>query len=440
MFQVVVIGGRLAAGLLAMTLLLPAPAAAQRSGGGPFAGLFGRTPPRSGQEITRVEVRSSIGGQQDAVIPADAVGPNGVPAGAIAVASTELGFDRRRDRLDLRAKAGATYQQFFQEHGTGAPTYDGAAVMQGRVGTRFTIDANARAVRSPFFQISLADALPIPFLQLSVPGNSDAATRLTNDAFDGEAGFTTRFARRSTFGASVLRRDIRFPEQPGRNYAAWGSRADFRQRLTRYSSLRFSYTREQARQQLLSDGLYIHEMLDVGVDMDRDLSITRRTSLAFYTQTSILRAPGGPRRFRLNGGATLGHDFKRTWNAAVIVNRDTELHPGFVAPLFSDGVTFSLGGMPTARTEFTVNGSARRGHVGFDGANRVNSQSGVARLSAGITKKTGLYGQYTYYRYDLLPGATVVDIQPRLARQQLAIGVTLWLPIHTYVRTPRDPR
>lgn len=434
-----VIGGRAVGVVLAAMLMLPAAAAAQRAGG-PFSGLFGRTPPRTGHQITRVEVRGSIGGQYDSVIPADAIGPDGLPTGAIALASTGLAFERRRDRFDLRGKGGATHQEFFQVPRIGAPTYDAAVAMQGRVGTRFTIDANARAVRSPFFRISPVSQVPIPFLDVSSPGNRDAVTRMRNDAFDGEAGFTTRFTRRSSFSASLIRRDIRFLDQSGRNYAGWGSRVDFRQRLTRHSLLRFSYTREQASQQLFSDGLYTHDLLDVGVDTDRDLSITRRTSLAFYTQTSILRAPGGPRRFRLNGGVTLGRDFHRTWNASVLVNRDTELHPGFVAPLFSEGVTVAIGGMPTMRTEFVVNASARRGHIGFDGSDRLNTRSATARLSTAVTTKAGLYGQYTYYDYHVPAGSTVVDILPRLARQQLSIGVTMWLPIYTHVREPRDPR
>jgi hypothetical protein len=424
--------------VVAVALMVPATAAAQR-GGGPFADLFGRTPPRTGQEITRVEVRGTIGGQYDSIGRDEVVAPDGLPTGAIASASTGLAFERRRDRIDFRGKAGAIHQEFFQER-TGAPTYDAAAAMQARVGTRFTIDVSGRAVRSPFFQISPVAREAIPFNDALLPGDRNAVRRMRNDAFDGEAGFTTQFARRSHFSASLTRRDLRYLDQSGRNYAGWGSRVDYRQGLTRHSTLRFSYSREHAHQQLLGDGLYTHDLLDVGVDTDRDLSITRRTTLAFYTQTSIVRQQGGPRRFRLNGGATLGRDFNRTWNASVLVNRDTEFHPGFVAPLFSDGVTLAIGGMPTVRTEFMVNASARRGQIGFDGSDRLNTQSATARVSTGITTKTGVYAQYTYYRYDVPAGSTVVEMLPRLARQQLSIGITMWLPIYSHVRTPRDPR
>lgn len=431
-----VTGGR-ALSVLLVLALAPATAAAQRPGG-PFGGLFGRTPPRTGQEVTRVEIRSSLAGEYDSTIPAGVAGPNGLPTGAVASGAASVGFERRRDRLDVRGKGGATYQQFFQDLRTGAPTYDAATTMVAKLGTRFTLDGNAQAIRSPFFQIAYAAPMPIPFL--GIAGDRNAIGTMRNDTFDGAIGFETRFTDRSSLHASVSRRDIRFLEQPSRNYAGWGTRADLRHRVARNATLRLSYGREEARQNLLGDGLYVHELLDAGVDMDRGLSITRRTLLSFYTQTSVLREAGGPRRFRLNGGLTLSRDFRRTWNAAVLANRDTELHPGFVAPLFSDGLAFSVGGMPTGRTEFMASVSARRGHLGFDGTDKMNTQTATARLSGGITTKLGLYGQYTYYRYDVPGGSTVVEMLPRLARQQVSLGVTMWLPIYTHVRAPRDPR
>ena len=69
------VGGRW---LLALALVaLPCPAAAQATGG-PFGGLFGRTPPRTGQDVTLLEARTAIGGLYDGALPGDggAVIPN----------------------------------------------------------------------------------------------------------------------------------------------------------------------------------------------------------------------------------------------------------------------------------------------------------------------------------------------------------------------------
>lgn len=441
MCEGVVIGGRLAGVVLAVALGLPAAAAAQ-SQDGPFAGLFGRTPPRTGQEVTRVEGRGSLGGQYDGTLAdGGAQSDSNEPLdGALAGATTGVAFERRRDRLNLRGKAGATYQEFLGAERFGAPTYDGSVTMAAKVATRFTIDASASGIRSPFFQFSPAVPDMAAATVVPVPGDRFTTRAMRNDAFEGTVGITNQFTRRSSVAATLTRRETRFLEHSENNYSGWGGRGDFRRRVSRNATVRFSYGREEARQRLLGSGIYVHEVIDAGVDLDRQIALARRTSLGFYTQTSMLREKDGPRRYRLNGGVSLGRDFRRTWNMSLLVNRDTEFHPGFVAPLFSSGAALAVGGLLAPRAEWTANLVARRGQIGFDGTNPYTAYSGTTRLSAGITKHTGLYCQYTYYRYELPPDATIVDMLPRFGRQQLSVGVTLWMPIYTHVRAPRDPR
>ena len=121
MFPGVVISVRVAAALLAMTLALPAPAAAQRPAG-PFAGLFGRTPPRTGQEATMVEARGTVGGQYDGFLRG--APPDGPIAGGGASANAALTFERRRDRFELRGRTEVARQQFLQTPTLGGTTYD----------------------------------------------------------------------------------------------------------------------------------------------------------------------------------------------------------------------------------------------------------------------------------------------------------------------------
>lgn len=430
---------RLWRGLFAVALLaLPSAAAAQNPG--PYGGLFGRTPPNTGQEVTRVEFRTTIGGQYDGLAPGSpsASDPNAPKGGTMGAANAGVGFERRRDRLQLRGRTSATYHEFFQTQAFGAQGYDADATVLAKLTTRFAIDGSVIAIRSPFYQL--------PFLQLTanpevaVPGDRLSAHLLKNDTLEGLIGFTSQFTRRSSLAASISRREIRFHEQPEHNYQGWAARGDFRRRLSRDLSLHVSYGREEAHQKSLSEGLYVHEYVDAGFDLDRQISIARRTTLGFYMQPSMLRETDGPRRYRLNGGATIRRSFRRTWYASLLANRDTEFHPGFVAPLFSNGASVGWGGLFGPRTEWTGTIGVRRGQIGFDRLNEFLSYSGTTRLSTGLTKKTGLYAQYTYYAYELPPGSTVVGLIPELSRQQFAIGVTLWLPIFTHVRAPRDPR
>ncbi len=248
-----------------------------------------------------------------------------------------------------------------------------------KVATRFTVDAMATARRSPFFE--LTPGAPLSGTEVRVPSDRFTSRALRNDSFEGALGFTSQFTRRSSIGATVSRRDTRFPESSGYNYSGWGARGDFRHGLSRNATLHLGYGREDARQQSLGEGRYVHEMIHVGVDLDRSISLARRTALSFYTQPSVLRESGGPRRFRLNGGVTLRRDFGRTWNASLLVNRDTEFHPGFVAPLFSHGGGLSIGGLLAKRVEWTSNVGARRGQLGFDGTSSVHQ---LQRLFAAV--------------------------------------------------------
>lgn len=435
----VIIGGRLGGALLAAVLALPAAAAAQ-SRGGPFAELFGRTPPQTGREQTRVELRTAFGGTYDGALADGGVtaNPGSGPTGAVAGSTMSLGFERRRDRLILRGMGSGTYQEFFAEPRNGAASYDAGVTAVAKISTRFTVDAMARARRSPFFE--LTPYAPQSGTEVRVPSDRFTSRALRNDSFEGALGVTSQFTPRSSIGATVNGRDTRFPESSGHNYSGWGARGDFRHGLSKHATLHLAYGREHARQMSLGDGLWVHEMIHAGVDLDRSLSPARRTALSFYSQPSVLRESGGPRRFRLNGGVTLRRDFGRTWNASLLVNRDTEFHPGFVAPLFSHGGGLSIGGLLTKRVEWTSHAGARRGQLGFDGTFPFTSYNGDSRLSLAVTRQLGLYGQYSFYHYELPPGATVVEMLPRYSRQQFSVGLSFWLPIYTHVRAPRDPR
>ena len=436
MFPGVVISVRVAAALLAMTLALPAPAAAQRPAG-PFAGLFGRTPPRTGQEATMVEARGTVGGQYDGFLRG--APPDGPIAGGGASANAALTFERRRDRFELRGRTEAARQQFLQTPTLGGTTYDSRVTVASRLTTRLTLNGTASATRSPFFQFAFA-TLPGDTPGVMVPADRLTTQLMPHDDFEGTVGFTSQFAKRSSISATMSKRATLYRSRPEDDYSALGSRAEFRHRLNRTATLRLAYGREQARHAIFGPGEFVHEVIDAGIDLDRELAIGRRVTFAFYAQNSMVREAGGPRRYRLNGGLTLRRAFGRSWSAAVKINRDTTFEPGFTAPLFSDGASLTLGGLLSSRFEWTTSLGGRRGHVGYASADKFQNYDATTRLTTALTKKTGLYAQYTYYDYTVPPAATIAGLLPAMSRQQVSAGVTLWLPIFNNVRALRDPR
>jgi len=431
---------RIAPLVIAAALLAP-PGAAAQSLAGPFGGLFGRTPERTGKEFTALEFRSAVGGQYDDAILDEATPAELVPkSGSTGGVNAGLSFERRRDRLRLSAHAAGTHQQFFRDTPFGATSYDSGALLLARVATRLSLEGTVNYRRSPFvhLQPAVSGALPMP--DVLVPTDAFAARRLDNDTIEGTAGFSSPYTRRSTLSASVSRRATRFFDEPDNDFELWGAKAMWTRKMTRDVAARIGYGREEIQQTAAQDGRFIHEVFDVGLDLAREFSVARRTAFHLNTQTSMIRETGGERRYRLNGGIGLTRAFRRTWAMSVSATRSTEFLPGFLEPVFTDGVSTTLSGMLADRVEWSAAAGASRGRVGFEALDDFISYTGTTRLSAAVTRRLGVYAEYTYYRYDLPPGTSAVVLLPQLSRQSVSVGLSAYVPIFSRVREPRDPR
>jgi hypothetical protein len=412
---------------------------------GPFGGLFGRTPERTGREFTAIDFRSSLGGQVDRALADEADQHNVLlPTTVTGGINGGLAFNRASDRLRLNARGVATYQELFRDVPTGptsfgARSYDVAALAVARVATRLTFDANGSWLRSPFFNV-LPIGLGFPTPDIIVPGEPFSTQRLANDTFNGRAGFTSEYTKRSTLSASVSRRETRFPDLPANNSEIWGAQALWTRKLNRDFTARAGYGREEIHHNAFPDSEFVHEALDLGVDFLRQFSVTRRTSLSFNTRTSMIRRTGGGRRYRLNGGIGVVRQFRRTWMASLNANRNTEFLPGFLEPIFSDHASASLAGMVGPRLEWTTSIGATQSQIGFENIGTLVTYSGISRVSAGVARHLGIYAQYSYYHYKLPVGSSAVVLFPQLSRQALSVGLSTWVPIFYKVRAPRDPR
>ena len=436
----------MSARVLTITVLLLAPATAGAQGlAGPFGGLFGRTPERTNKEFTAIEFRAAAGAQYDDAITDDSVPTALAPrSGSTGGLNAGLNFERRSDRLRFNLYGSGTHQQFFRQPAAGseafaATSYDAGGLVLAKVATRLSLEGSATYRRSPFFHLLPAVFGELPTPEVAVPADAFSARRLGNDTVEGVVGFSSPYTKRSTLSASVSRRATRFFNQPANDFELWGARGMWTRKLTRDVAARIGYGREEI-QQSADGGRFIHEVFDVGIDLAREISLARRTAFNFTTQTSMVRETGGERRYRLNGGIGLTRGFRRTWAASVSATRNTEFLPGFLEPIFSDGVSGTLSGMLADRVEWSAVVGASRGQVGFESLEDFVSYTGTSRLSAGLTHHLGLYAEYSYYHYDLPPGSTTIVLLPQLSRQSVSVGFSAYVPIFTKVRTPRDPR
>jgi hypothetical protein len=423
---------------VAALLLLPTAAFAQGNPG-PFGGLFGRTPERTGSEFTAIDFRNAFAAQyEDALRVDDAIPEDELPqSGYTSGVNTGLVFERASDRLLFKAHGGATYQEYYRQPVFGATSYDAGVMVRGKPATRLQVHGQAAFVRSPFFRLipasNPADSVVV------VPGDAFVARLLTHETYNVGGGFTSQYSKRSSLSVTAMQRETRFGGADPNTFSLVGMEARWNRQLNRSFGVHAGYGRERIRQSALPDASFIYELIDVGIDFNRQLSLSRRTSLAFTTETAAVKRPLTGRRYRLNGHASLTKHFARTWRASAGVTRNTEFIPGFFEPLFTDAVNAMFSGMLSMRAEWQTTFSAGKGRFGFDNDGRYTTSHMTSRLNWALTRHLGIYGQYSVYYYKLPPTPTGFVLPNQLSRQAFAVGLNTWIPILNKVRAPRDP-
>lgn len=429
---------------VAVLLLLPTAAFAQGTPG-PFGGLFGRTPDRVGKEYRVFEIRTSSSGQYE-----DSVFDNAVPVdGRIAsgaIASLNLGgmYEQRTTRLHLRLRSSGTYQQYLQSPFSGGTTVETTGIADFRVATRLGLDGAVTHLYTPYFQFYPLFPSWTPAGVLVPPSSPYVATVVESHSYDAVGSVTSYYSKHSSLTASIQRRETRFSRRPDADLSISGMRGLWSRQLNRDFRLKLGYGRERVRQSSVSDASFLHEMIDAGVDFERPLSRSRRTTLGITTQTSMIRRPDTGRHYRLDGRAMVNSWLRRTWQASIQAVRSTEFLAGFIEPLFSDNVGGSVSGLLSRRLEFVASAMGGKGVVGtnaaaFDSPRFTMANSSV-QLNVAVTRHFGLYGQHSFYHFKIPAGSSPVAPLDRLSRHIIVFGIRAWVPVFTQERGDRDTR
>ncbi len=425
------------AAALALVVLAPVAASAQQQRN-PFSQLFGEVPERDGNEFTAVQFRSTAGVQVGQTLEQRSPEPeSAIPDGIAGVADASLIAQYMRTRLQVSSLGRFSYQEFRRGPAYGAPAYDAGVSANYQPTTQLSFQGGGSFARSPYFRLLWLGPDPAAL----VPVDRSALLLMENEIVEGTAGVTSQYTRRSSLNVSGIARQIRFEASPQLNYTSVGGRARWKRQMTRDLAIHAGYGREELRQRL--DGvnnIFTNELLDIGVDYAQSLSLARRTSLSFGTETSILSQGEGSRRFRLNGHVLLERHFRRTWKTQLGARRDTEFLPGFRAPVFTQHGHFTIAGYPAKRLALSVSAEGGQGEVGFNDSRKFISYGAGSRLTVAITRHLGLFTQYLYYHYQTPADPRTLFLVPSGARQAVSVGVQAWVSILEKVKVSRDPR
>ncbi len=176
-------------------------------------------------------------------------------------------------------------------------------------------------------------------------------------------------------------------------------------------------------------GTFDNQDIDVGLDFNRALSLTRQTTLSFATGSVVLN-DGNRTRFTVTGRARLNHDIGRSWRASAAYRRGAEFLGTLRAPIVSDAVTFGLHGFLAPRLRVKGALGAVRGDVGLGQGEAFTSYYGSTGLTVGVTQHLGLDVDYSYYRSDFASAALLVPgVLDHFERQSLRVSARLWAPL-----------
>lgn len=423
---------------LLAAILLPSSAIAQGNPG-PFGKLFGREPARANKNETKVDVNGSIGGQFGDDLPGS-VDDTGLPEGVTSGATAQVNVAHISPGYQADLGGGATREYYFTDPSPpGLTQYFANANVRSTVGSRFEPSAAATYRHSPYYEffpgfgqggLTLDNAM-LPF--------SPYAIQLAEtESVGASASLLTHVTSKSSIDLSIHGNRTQFPELPTSDFAENGYRAGWTLQIGRGLGVHAAYARSNAKFHTIDTADAENRIIDAGVDFNRAFSLARRTTFAFSTSTSVAKDSNSTEsRFRLNGAASLSKQFRRTWSAVLSATRETAFVPGFAEPLFSDSAAASLSGMFSKRLDWLAYVSGGQGEYAFSRTSGFHSLTASSRLRVALGRHISTYGQYIAYWYEIPPGVTTLNLPSRSARQSVAVGLSIYVPLYEHTRPPK---
>ena len=428
----------LACGVTVMAFLAcVSPASAQRAVG-PYSDLLGATEDSNVRHT--LMFRSSFFGAWDEVKDETinpAVDDRFLRIGPAGGANGSLTHARRTRRNDWLSSASSALRAYGTGDDDVAATFAGRTQLNSTFNTRVSLLTSAGFGYSPYYEF--APSLDSRFMSAGpIGGGFGVATAAQrNAATDADATLTVRLSRRDTFDVYGNGRHYDFLDQPGSDLTWYGGRATFRHLLTRSLSIRAGYGREQSEYESPVTPQLTSDTIDVGIDYGDTFQFSRRTALSFSSSTSAVRWLDDT-HYRLNATIALTQAFGRSGSGSVRYTRDTDFTPGFREPLLTDTVGGGYSNQVGRRSAWFANMAYTRGSIGFDSnsSTRYDVYSGGGRWTTAMTRHLGVFGDYSYYRYEVPAGATFFTFLPKFQRHSVSVGLSVWAPLINDTRTP----
>jgi hypothetical protein len=424
--------------VVAALIASAAPAAAQRAAG-PYSGVLGAASATDASHT--FDLRGSLfGSWDDTLVSGDTSGidPRFLRSGSSAGASGSLMHARRSSRFDWQSSGVSSLRMSGTQSDAIAAMFSGQTEIETSISRRVLLSGSGGYTYSPYYEFSPGLDGRLSNVGAFGGGFSVATAAQRNTTISAGGGLNIRLSQRDTLDANANARRFEFRDQRDGAHDQWGAGLRFSHNLTKSLGLYAGYGRTESKYRFAGSAPAASDSIDIGVGYGDTLTFSRRTALTFASSTAAVRW-NDRTNYRINGTASLTQGFGRSGSASLSYQRQTEFDPGFREPTLTDTVSAGLNNQLGRRASWSLQGGVVRGGIGFESAGHYHSYNVGGGLNMAVTRRIGMFTDYSLYRYDVPAGSTVFTVMPTYSRQSVTAGLTLWVPLISE-RSSRDSR
>jgi hypothetical protein len=403
------------------------------------AAIFGQTP-ETNRPITLINA-SVFSGDGESLTGDDGINPSAVTQTYYLGMQTTATYSRRNPNRMFSASA-ATAVRFFPSTSEFLTIDRSARVgLVQRIGARSSLSASQSVQYSPFHQLDPQAGFGAGFEGESPLANADEALAVGRSSYDvGTAVGLERTFRRASLSLGYTSR-LNMSSDPADRMTTHRAAVGFKFNLWRYASLvigtasRFGNLGPTAPSTRTQD-------IDLGIDYNRALSFSRKTTVTFKTGSTIVSRSGTSadplelgRQFRFLANVGASQAIGRYWEARVSYDRNLQFLDVFPDPFFTDGVIGRVSGPLSRRVnllvqaDYTIGKSIDAEAVALDKTFRGGRAQ--ARFNVAVSRFWQFYAEYYYSENHLSVGALQAfpdGLVPRKYARGLRVGLNLWAP------------
>ena len=416
----------------------------------PQRGLFG-----SGTSNTdhRVVMNLSFGGGYDddilgqgSGVPIPGPAPVGPRTGEFAYASAGLTYDVSRDTVQASANLSGTGQYFPNNLSPRVFSLGAGLQASWRVTSRTTLSTSNQFTSQPnTLRMLYGNPIDAETPPDSVDTLKYSLGRVTYQDFRSSVGFDQSLTEKLSANLGYTYYSVDYNSTAQSAYRAHTVSGQLRYAFTKSFGAHGGYGRTTTDYDSVGSapsGNYSGGTVDAGVDFNKALSLTRRTSLAFGTGVSGIQY-GDDSQYFLTGFVTLTHEVGRSWTATLEARRSTNFYQTFGQPVISDDVTGGISGLLHRRITVGGHGGWSRGTVGLAGvAPEFWSLTAGGMMRWAMSSSTGLTFSYSVFNYvfDEASGPLPFLMEPEMRRQTALVTFDFTMPLVTVARRANASR